>query len=146
MARIWEVATGQYVSPVLQHEGVVLSVAFSPDGRTLLISNRDGTSRLWDLVPDNRPVTDLVLFAQLMSGFRLDQFGTLERIPATEQLRILEELRTKYPSEFRITPEQTRAWHLREAKKWWRMGSPDAALFHHLRGGGWWPMLTGVAW
>src|SRR5207248_2110258 len=32
---------------VLQHDGVVRAVAFSPDGRTIVTGSNDGTARLW---------------------------------------------------------------------------------------------------
>ena len=40
--------TGLSIGPVLEHEGVVFAVAFSPDGRTALTAGAD-TARLWFL-------------------------------------------------------------------------------------------------
>jgi WD domain, G-beta repeat len=43
------------------HTGVVLSVAFSPDGKTLAIGDVDGTVRLWDVATHQQignPLTD----------------------------------------------------------------------------------------
>jgi WD40 repeat protein len=34
------------------HDGAVKSVAFAPDGSTLLSGSQDGTARLWDLATD----------------------------------------------------------------------------------------------
>jgi WD40 repeat protein/serine/threonine protein kinase len=47
--RIYDVATGLPVSPYLEHRAQqpVLSVAFSPDGQTLLTCSGDHTARLW---------------------------------------------------------------------------------------------------
>jgi WD40 repeat protein/serine/threonine protein kinase/tetratricopeptide (TPR) repeat protein len=43
-ARLWDVATGRPVGPVLKHDDTVLGVAISPDGATLLTLAGD---RLW---------------------------------------------------------------------------------------------------
>jgi WD40 repeat protein/tetratricopeptide (TPR) repeat protein len=46
--RRWDVATGRSIRPHLRHQGQVVAVAYSPDGRTLLTGSADHTARLWD--------------------------------------------------------------------------------------------------
>jgi WD40 repeat protein len=131
------------VTPPLPHGGPVFGVAFSPDGHTLLTCSQDWTARLWDLTPDDRPAADLTRLAQLLAGSRVDAYGALERIPPAEQCQALDELRAKYPDEFRVSPAQVMAWHRHEAEKCLRMGDADAALFHSLHGSPVWPLLPG---
>ena len=38
-ARLWDVATGQPIGPPLEHEGSVSSVAFSPDGQSIVTTS-----------------------------------------------------------------------------------------------------------
>ncbi len=53
--RLFEVATGQPVGPVLEHKNTVLSASFSPDGRTLVTGSTDNTARQW-AVPSGEPL------------------------------------------------------------------------------------------
>jgi WD40 repeat protein len=56
--RFWDVATGQPLGqPVRGHTDTIMSVAFSPDGKTLAsgAGHFDGTIRIWDVVT-RRPV------------------------------------------------------------------------------------------
>ena len=46
--RFWDAATGRPIGQPIEHSGGVSSVAFSPDGRTILTGSMDKTARLWD--------------------------------------------------------------------------------------------------
>lgn len=45
--RIRNAATGRLLLTLRGHQNVVTSVAFSPDGRSVLSGSRDGTAILW---------------------------------------------------------------------------------------------------
>lgn len=53
--RLYEIATGRPVGPVLAHANTVFDAAFSPDGRTLVSSSSDRTVRRWS-VPEGAEI------------------------------------------------------------------------------------------
>lgn len=59
VAHVWDAQTGAELMR-LQHDGVVLAVAFSPDGQYIATGSADGSSRIWnrDGVQVGRTTTD----------------------------------------------------------------------------------------
>jgi WD40 repeat protein len=48
-AAIWDVASGKRLHQLAGHRGIVMSVAFSPDKKTLATASIDGTVKLWEV-------------------------------------------------------------------------------------------------
>jgi WD40 repeat protein len=46
--RLWDAATGRELRVLSGHESLVLSVAFNPDGKTIVSGSADKTLKLWD--------------------------------------------------------------------------------------------------
>ena len=66
-ARLWDPATGKRLRTLTGHDGEVLGVAFSPDGRLLATASSDDTARLWDPATGKRLRT-LTGHADTVSG------------------------------------------------------------------------------
>ena len=47
-AQLWDVASGRRVGSSMRHQALVHTVAFSPDGKTIVTGCWDKTARLWD--------------------------------------------------------------------------------------------------
>jgi tetratricopeptide (TPR) repeat protein len=54
--RIWNVTSARALTLPVKYSNPIASVAFSPDGRRLVIVGTDRTARIWD-VPTGRPIT-----------------------------------------------------------------------------------------
>jgi WD40 repeat protein len=52
---VWEATTGRTVANLTDHDGLVFSVGFSPDGRALVTGWQDLTARIWE-IPSGRPL------------------------------------------------------------------------------------------
>ena len=95
MVRLWDAATGGRLGPPLEFSDDVRSVAFSPDGRTLLVGGLR-TARVWDApapLPDDVPW--LVAWVEAAVGLKLDEKGSIQVLdPAAwaEHRRLLEQL------------------------------------------------------
>jgi WD40 repeat protein/tetratricopeptide (TPR) repeat protein/predicted Ser/Thr protein kinase len=123
-ARVWDAATGEPVGPPLKTGFDVQQAVFDPRGRCVVTAGTAGAAYVWDLPMDNRPLDDLVLLAQLLSGHRLDPGAG--RVPLEpEALRaVWDQLRAKYPHEFVAL----------EVGKLMPQYRQDLALGHQLRG------------
>src|SRR5262249_59168339 len=95
VARVWDAATGQPVTPPLRHDSDVLYAAFTPGGHHLVTAEERGPARVWDLTPSRLPLADLLRLARLTSGRHIDATGaSVPRALDPEEWR---ELRGRYP-------------------------------------------------
>ncbi len=62
-ARVWDIRTGEPISPPMEHAGDVHKASFSPDGRWVVTAGIDGTARVWDAT-SGAPITPPCLHGQ----------------------------------------------------------------------------------
>src|SRR5207253_8059817 len=80
--RVWDVATGQPLCPLLDHAGEykhqstreteVVHTAFLDGGKAVTVTRAQ--VRIWDLSADSKPAEDWVRITQFVAG-KVDRFG-----------------------------------------------------------------------
>ena len=77
MFTLWDAATGQVLDRKSERQsGLVLDLAFRPDGQALAIGLGDGTTDYVDVSsPDERSSAELTLWSQVITNTRLDDKG-----------------------------------------------------------------------
>jgi WD40 repeat protein len=98
-ARVWDASTGEPVTPSLWHGDNLWHAAFSPDGRRA-ITTGGPTALLWELPFDDRPVADLILLAQVLTGLELRPRGQFMPLEISRFRADWATLSSKYPRDF----------------------------------------------
>ncbi|MBI4326407.1 MAG: protein kinase [Chloroflexi bacterium] len=130
-ARVWDAETSEPLTPALKHLwSTVAQAQFINQGRSILTKRFTGEACVCALPPDTRPVGDLVLLAQLLSGHEGHSTGGI--LPKTpEELReAWKTLRSQYPADFQVSEEEVWSWHAREVEKCLLAKQGAPALFH----------------
>lgn len=104
-ARVWDLATGQPITPPLRHGANVVDVVFSPNGDQVATASEDFTARIWNLQVDGRPLEDLALWSDLLSGEEFHHDGRVRELDAKALSERWQTLRQKYPAEFSLPAE-----------------------------------------
>ena len=129
-ARVWDAATGEPLTPPLTHPTELQFAGFSSDGHELVTANMSGHIWWWDLRPEPRPIDDLRLLSQLLTGFQ----STSSKLPSPrtdgERQRVWDRLRLAYPSDVAVSQEEVLAWHSRYAQFSQKQHHWAAAVFH----------------
>jgi WD40 repeat protein/serine/threonine protein kinase len=97
-ARVWDAATGEPITPALRPGDNLWHAAFSPDGRRAVTTN--SSAQVWELPFEDRPVADLVLLAQVLTGLEMRAQGQFVPLDITRFRADWETLHSKYPQDF----------------------------------------------
>ncbi|MBI3851273.1 MAG: hypothetical protein HY298_13515 [Verrucomicrobia bacterium] len=113
-ARVWDLATGEPLTPLLK-------TSYDLDAPKLSKAA---------LARNDLPAADLVLLAQLLSGSQLDETGGIRPFERGDVKSAWDKLKRKYPEILSDSAQAVFAWHDQEARAceqawdWW------PALFH----------------
>ncbi|MCB1126296.1 MAG: hypothetical protein KDM81_07365, partial [Verrucomicrobiae bacterium] len=131
--RIWELATGEAVTPILED---VLDAGpdtqracFRSDGGVVLA----GTfmmPRLWPVVPDRRPVDAIARGVQLLAARELDEFGSMVPLSPARLMELWHSEGASHVVTGGASTNQVVWWHLCQAGRSERSGDWFAAEFH----------------
>jgi len=128
-AFIWDWVAGQPVSPPLMHRYSLASAAFSSSGNRM-VTTEDDSAHIWNTSSDNRLASDWCKIAKLIYTYEIDERGNLLRLPTDQLQSLFQELRSKYPADFSVTPQQARTWREDQIAQCMKEGNLPAACFH----------------
>jgi WD40 repeat protein len=103
-ARIWDTHTGEAVTVPLFCDKRLTSVQLSKQALRLTVSLTNGWSVAWPLPQESRPVGDLVLMAQLLSGQAAHSTEALMPQSKAAISNAWIYLRPRYPDDFSLRP------------------------------------------
>ena len=96
--RFWNVATREPLGPPLSaHDGYILSVAFSPDGKIFASSGSDGALILWDAATRQALGAPLRGHAGMQGGVAFSPDGTTLASGSTDNSVVLWDVATRQP-------------------------------------------------
>jgi WD40 repeat protein/tRNA A-37 threonylcarbamoyl transferase component Bud32 len=124
--RLWSATTGDPVTPAIRLGEGVRAARLSADGQ-ILVAASGSAAHVWNLAKEERPVADLHLITELLTGQATDTQG---RVVPLDVRQVWQTLKAK-PSEPRAdAPTAVRAWHRRALAQALERQDGFAARFH----------------
>ncbi|MCX6923476.1 MAG: WD40 repeat domain-containing protein [Verrucomicrobia bacterium] len=131
--RVWEVASGEPVTPVLGDGlGEVFGCqgdALAADGR-LVLAGSSVAPQLWPLTPDPRALEVITREVQLLAAREIDVSGSMVPLAPGRLSNLWHSVRGVDPAPLAVSTNQCAWWHLHQADQSERAGQWFAAEFH----------------
>jgi WD40 repeat protein len=134
--RVWDAETGHPITPPLEvpwGRDIYTAVQFLDSGQKVVAKRRNGSSVIWNLVPDRRKIEQVEAEAHLLSGHYSDpgQTRAMSPLAKEELLEKWEMVRSnRLESETSPSADNLVQWHLRQAERAQSAGQTNAASFH----------------
>ncbi len=129
-AQIWDANTGNAISMPFPHRDDVKTLKLSADGRRLLTSSSDMSARIWAVPYEARSVAELGALSDLMSGFRVDDTGSLVPLTTAELDSAWKVLKKWSPGELGCSASELNIWHRQEAEACESQRRWSRAVYH----------------
>ncbi len=100
---VWDARTGETILHTTSDLGAPNVVRFSPDGRRLATGSLDQNASLWELRSERRPVAELRLLAEVLSGMRWDDLGGLAPCEPEVLVQAWRRLRARSPEDLTVS-------------------------------------------
>ena len=115
-ARLWDLETGEPIGPALRHGAderqPITSLSFNADGNLVTGAGLPGDARgrqTW-IFAVTRPIADLLVMVSVVTGHHFEDAKSTAPLTADEAKKNLEELRTRYATDFTASSERALAW------------------------------------
>src|SRR5262249_42907725 len=128
--RVWDAASGEPVTPPVRHDGELYCASFSPDGRRIVTTARDGSARVWEVPRSDWTTPDLLLLSQLLSGERADAAAATTKVDPAGLEEAWKRVRREHGTALVPSAAEAAAWHRREAHQCEVEGRWPSAVFH----------------
>jgi WD40 repeat protein len=128
--QIWNPLTGEPLSPPLQNGAPVERARFLRNGLGIGFADDAGHASIWKLPLEKKPASDFVDLARLLSGNLVDLPGVLNWPTGVPLESLWQRLKSRYPEDFSVSPEQIVAWHEKEARDSEIEHNWKALIFH----------------
>lgn len=108
---VWDAATGEPVTPILQHSGYVRLAQLVVNNRLVTLSLPD-LMRAWELKDCPMPSEVIADYTKLLSGRRLNTAGVVLTLNPLELAELNRSLRVRAPQLFDVPASSSinRAW------------------------------------
>jgi WD40 repeat protein/serine/threonine protein kinase/tetratricopeptide (TPR) repeat protein len=134
-ARVWMTASGEALTPLLRHGFPgKLHVAFTPEGRRLVLTGDAEQALVWDLAPEAVDPAEMVAFAELLTGQQLGGQQLASQLDLGRQAahwhQTWRDFRARWPERFSTSLPQVVAFHRRLADDAQKAGAWFAVRWH----------------
>jgi hypothetical protein len=109
-SRVWDVSTGDPVTPEIRHEGFVRAALMVGSNRVVTVSE-PGVIRAWDLKASELSVAFLTTYAQLISGKKITSSGREQPLTPGECFERMKDLRGTNADFFTQSDAEIRRFH-----------------------------------